>query len=157
MQQKDITTEGRCTIVLGEFLPEDVGSCMKQQFYARYNFTFSAGLEPGDVLLSRITDELDRRLIQVHRVWKVCFLTHQIHSEPKRTMLAGGFEFSSSRLDETMHVEHIAQHDSRDLHTLMIGYARACLDKVDAQLKYADGVPLEEVRTAGSIEARMCV
>eukprot|EP00971_Amphidinium_carterae_P219005 4347261-Amphidinium_carterae.1 len=71
-------------------LPEAMIIDLRKAFWTRCRVSFSAFEEPDDYLLSRITKELDKRLLQVHPVFKVRTLTHQLRAERKKQRFSEG-------------------------------------------------------------------
>jgi hypothetical protein len=79
---------------------------LNTRFWKRYHTRIATELEPSDFLISRLSKELAKRLLQVHPVYKVKTLTHQLRAERKRQKIGAGLEFVHSEAlagDEPSH------------------------------------------------------
>eukprot|EP00971_Amphidinium_carterae_P346958 6488727-Amphidinium_carterae.1 len=81
---------GREAEDLDALLPEQDLTNLKTLFWSRYKLDFSVSTEPSDFLISRISRELQKRLLQVHSVWRTKTLTHQLKQERKKQRVAEG-------------------------------------------------------------------
>eukprot|EP00971_Amphidinium_carterae_P129350 2561990-Amphidinium_carterae.1 len=83
---------GREAEDLDALLPEQDLTNLKTLFWSRYKLDFNISTEPSDFLVSRISRELQKRLLQVHSVWRTKTLTHQLKQERKKQRVAEGVE-----------------------------------------------------------------
>ena len=72
---------------LDDLLGESDLRDMKQSFWRRYKTRFPPELCPSDSTLSRVTRELNKRMLCVFSVWKVKSLQFQLVSTSKRRKL----------------------------------------------------------------------
>ena len=57
---------------------------MAERFLSRYKLRFPAELLPADALTTRLSREVDRRLLTVMNIWSVKSMAHQRVTEPKK-------------------------------------------------------------------------
>lgn len=112
-------------------LPTDELKSMKEAFWQRYKLTFSAGVEPSDSLVSRVSRELSKRMLTVFPVLKVRTLTHQVLQEKKRTKIADKLSIELQD-DEEVADSDVASY-LRCLWTFLIAVARAGVHPLNPQ------------------------
>ena len=102
---------------------------MAERFWGRYKLRYDLDSKPSDYLVSRLYKEFSTRMLQVHPVFKVKTLSHQLMQEKKRRKLGDCIEIietqgSSVKIRESM-------HSYLELHfTLMLGFALAGIERV---------------------------
>eukprot|EP00971_Amphidinium_carterae_P169127 3350461-Amphidinium_carterae.2 len=104
---------------------------LRKAFWARYRVAFRAFEEPSDYLLSRITKELEKRLLQVHPVFKVRTLTHQLRAEREKQRVTDGLVLVMQEQEEDPAPQHTVTQYLALHHTLMLAYARAGVTPID--------------------------
>ncbi|CAE7815841.1 unnamed protein product [Symbiodinium sp. CCMP2592] len=75
---------------------------MKQQFWRRYKTRFPPELYPSDATLSRVTRELNKRMLCVFSVWKVKSLQFQLVSTSKKRKLGDNLYTEDQEQDEAV-------------------------------------------------------
>ena len=117
---------------LDKELPEKELGDLKAAFHARYKVKYGIQIEPGDQLVSRLSRELTRRQLQVHAVFKVRSLVHQLKAPRKRQKIGEGLELVCDERDDS------AIEPQRDLatylalhQTLMLAFAKAGVGMID--------------------------
>eukprot|EP00435_Cladocopium_sp_Y103_P025354 s2906_g6.t1 len=95
----------------------------KQNSWVRYKLRFPTEQYPSDATVSRVTRELDKRMLCVTSVWKVKSLQWQLLTTSKKRKLGDGLFTEEPELEEPgpKDVEHYLER----LHTLMLAYALA--------------------------------
>lgn len=95
----------------------------KQTFWRRYKMRFPPELHPADATVSRVSRELDKRMLCVYNVWKVRTLQFQLHTTQKKRKLGDGL-FTEEAEDESPTVQDAEAYLDR-LYSLMLAYAIA--------------------------------
>ena len=96
----------------------------KQSFWRRYKLRFPAEVHPADATVSRVSREMDKRMLCVYNVWKVkSLLQFQLHTSQKKRRLADGLYVDEMEEDDIPGNDADSYLDR--LHTLMIAYAIA--------------------------------
>ena len=67
-----------------ELLPSLELSTMAERFWSRHKLRLPAELLPADALTTRLSREVDRRLLTVMNIWSVKSMAHQRVTEPKK-------------------------------------------------------------------------
>ena len=96
----------------------------KQNFWVRYKMRFSTEQYPSDATVSRVSRELDKRMLCVTPVWKVKSLQWQLLTTNKKRKLGDGLFTEEPEADEPgpRDAEHYLDKLYR-LYTLMLAYA----------------------------------
>ena len=87
---------------LGDLLDDTALRDMKQQFWRRYKTRFPPELYPSDATLSRVTRELNKRMLCVFSVWKVKSLQFQLVSTSKKRKLGKNLFTEDQELEEVV-------------------------------------------------------
>ena len=87
---------------LDDLLGESDLRDMKQSFWRRYKTRFPPELYPSDSTLSRVTRELNKRMLCVFSVWKVKSLQFQLVSTSKRRKLGDNLFTEEQELEEVV-------------------------------------------------------
>lgn len=135
LRQKQGTDESDLDGLLNEKALND----LRDNFHRRHKLSFGAQVEPSDQLVSRIYKEIERRMCQVHDVFRTKTLTHTFMSSRKKRRIADGVEVllpeTEGELVETPVKETISTYLAL-LFTLVLAYARAgCQARSDAPAK----------------------
>ena len=93
----------------------------KLAFWRRYKTRFPPELHPSDATVSRVSRELDKRMLCVYNVWKVKTLQFQLHTSQKRRKLGEGL--FTEEVEESETVVQDAESYLDKLHSLMLAYA----------------------------------
>ena len=96
---------------------------VKQSFWRRYKLRFPAEVHPADATVSRVSREMEKRMLCVYNVWKVKSLQFQLHTTQRKRKLADGLYMDDQEEDEA--TGHDADSYLDRLHTLMLAYALA--------------------------------
>lgn len=96
---------------------------VKQSFWRRYKLRFPAEVHPADATVSRVSREMEKRMLCVYNVWKVKSLQFQLHTTQRKRKLADGLYMDDQEEDEA--TGHDADGYLDRLHTLMLAYALA--------------------------------
>ena len=129
-------TQGADESDLDGLLNEKELNDLRDAFHRRHKLSFGAQVEPSDQLVSRIYKEIERRMCQVHDVFRTKTLTHTFMSSRKKRRIADGVEVllpeTEGELEEAPVKETISAYLAL-LFTLMLAYARAgCQPRGDA-------------------------
>jgi len=120
---------------------------LQDQHHARYKVVFPPTIAPGDVLVSRIAREMEKRLLMPKDVWKTKTQAQQQRLVRKRTKVSDNVEL----------VTHEAEDDNEDsvqdlvhymakLFTLLVAYTLAGIKKIPS----TGGAQQPEKRTSRS-------
>ena len=124
---------------LDGLLNEKALNDLRDAFHRRYKLTFGAQVEPSDQLVSRIYKEIERRMCQVHDVFRTKTLTHTFMSSRKKRRIADGVEVLLPEAEGEIADGPVKETLSTYLallFTLMLAYARAgCQARSDAPTK----------------------
>ncbi|CAE7538614.1 unnamed protein product [Symbiodinium sp. CCMP2592] len=115
---------------------------MKQQFWRRYKTRFPPELYPSDATLSRVTRELNKRMLCVFSVWKVKSLQFQLLSTSKKRKLGDNLYTEDQDQDEVIPRDCESYLDR--LQILLTAYALAGVQPV------AGSPPANGENTVGS-------
>lgn len=96
---------------------------VKQSFWRRYKLRFPAEVHPADATVSRVSREMEKRMLCVYNVWKVKSLQFQLHTTQRKRKLADGLYMDDQEEDDA--TGHDADSYLDRLHTLMLAYALA--------------------------------
>ena len=119
---------------------------MKLQFWRRYKTRFPPELYPSDATLSRVTRELNKRMLCVFSVWKVKSLQFQLVSASKKRKLGENLFTEDQELEEVVPRDWESYLDR--LQILLTAYALAGVQAV------AGGPPANSENTVGADTAQ---
>ena len=106
-----------------ELLPQPELDELEQAFWTRYHLRYAPEVEPADLLVSRLSKEMSKRLLTVRSVWQTRTMTHQLSTSRKRRKISENLEFVEREPD--VNITQDLQTYLELLHTLCIAYARA--------------------------------
>jgi hypothetical protein len=98
---------------------------MENSFWTRYKQQFPAWVRPADLLISRLSRELSKRMLSVRDVWKTKTLSFQQTSSRKRAKVGDSIEVITSIPEEEEMVEQNLGTYMSLLYTLLLAYAFA--------------------------------
>ncbi len=98
---------------------------INKMFYRRYHIHFGASEMPSDAVVSRISRELDRRLLTLRDVWRVTVLAQQQMGDKRRTDLTPAVSVVQDDLEPIPKGNRTLGKYLDLLWSLLIGYARA--------------------------------
>ncbi|CAE7363164.1 unnamed protein product, partial [Symbiodinium sp. CCMP2592] len=127
---------------LDDLLDDSALRDMKQQFWRRYKTRFPPELYPSDATLSRVTRELNKRMLCVFSVWKVKSLQFQLLSTSKKRKLGDNLYTEDQDQDEVIPRDYESYLDR--LQILLTAYALAGVQPV------AGSPPANGENTVGS-------
>ncbi|CAE7396468.1 unnamed protein product [Symbiodinium sp. CCMP2592] len=127
---------------LDDLLDDSALRDMKQQFWRRYKTRFPPELYPSDATLSRVTRELNKRMLCVFSVWKVKSLQFQLLSTSKKRKLRDNLYTEDQDQDEVIPRDCESYLDR--LQILLTAYALAGVQPV------AGSPPANGENTVGS-------
>ena len=127
---------------LDDLLDETALRDMKLQFWRRYKTRFPPELYPSDATLSRVTRELNKRMLCVFSVWKVKSLQFQLVSTSKKRKLGENLFTEDQELEEVVPRDWESYLDR--LRILLTAYALAGVQAV------AGGPPANSENTVGA-------
>jgi hypothetical protein len=105
---------------------EEIGD----QFWDRYKVSYPPHLDPADTGVSRLNREIGKRLLTVRDVNKWKTMLHQAHAKRNKWQLGEGIELSPDSAEECDIKVPLAAY-LNSLHSLLIGYAKAGIQKRD--------------------------
>ena len=127
---------------LDTLLAQPVLDDIAARHWARYKQTWPPELAPADLLVSRISREISKRMLSVKEVFKVRTQAHQLRASRKRTRVGEGIEVAIGESEDTEAVRSV--HSYLQLHlTLMLAYSMA-------GCRARTGAPLQEPRGSDS-------
>jgi hypothetical protein len=100
------------------------------QFWDRYKVSYPPHLDPADTGVSRLNREIGKRLLTVRDVNKWKTMLHQVHAKRKKQQIGEGIELSLDAAEEC-DIEYSLAAYLNSLHSLLIGYAKAGIQKRD--------------------------
>ena len=95
----------------------------KVLFWRRYKMRFPTDVHPADSTVSRVSREMDKRMLCVYSLWKVKSLQHQLHCTQKKRKLGEGLYTDDVDDEEPVRQDFEAYMDK--LQTLMLAYSIA--------------------------------
>ena len=127
---------------LDTLLAQPVLDDIAARHWARYKQTWPPELAPADLLVSRISREIDKRMLSIKEVLKVRTQAHQLRASRKRTRVGEGIEVVLGESEEAEAAHTV--HSYLQLHlTLMLAYSMA-------GCKPRTGAPPQEPRGSDS-------
>ena len=93
-------------------------------FWARYKVRYPAWVRPSDLLISRLSREIGKRLLSIHDIWKTRSLLHQKKSKQKKQKV-GDVEIVTGEQEDPEHVSRDVGTYLNLLFTLMLAFAMA--------------------------------
>ena len=109
---------------LDALLDQAVLDSMEDRHWARHKLSWPPEIAPADLLVSRITRELEKRLLSIKDVFKVKTQAQQLRASRKRTKVGEDLVLVSGEPDEAEAAPTL--HNYLMLHlTLMLAYAKA--------------------------------
>ena len=109
-------------VAMDEMLPQRELDDMGIKHYARYKMSWPPEVMPSDQIISRVTKEMDKRLLGVVNVWKVKTQSMQQRTVRKRAKLTGDLEVILGEEDEEGPAKDMT-HYLAALHCLLIAYS----------------------------------
>ena len=93
-------------------------------FWMRYKVRYPSWVRPSDLLISRLSREIGKRLLSIHDVWKTRSLLHQKKSKPKKSQI-GDVQILTGETEENQVVSRDLGTYMALLFTLMLAFAMA--------------------------------
>jgi len=112
-----------------ELLPQPELDELEGAFWSRYHVRYAPTVEPADLLVSRLSKELAKRLLTVRSVWQTRTMTHQLSTTRKRRKLGSNLEFVEDEAEAVF--KRDLQTYLEMLYTLYIAYAKAGIRAVE--------------------------
>ena len=134
---------------LDSLLQQPVLDSLQDQFWVRYHLSLPPYLAPSDSLISRLSKELEKRVLSVRDVFKTKTQEQQIRRQKKRTDLGGKLTLIQEDDDEDIHVHESFHNYLEMLLTLMYAYSIAGGSRLAS-------APVQELRTTPSYEVVQC-
>eukprot|EP00435_Cladocopium_sp_Y103_P059982 s497_g21.t1 len=95
----------------------------KQQFWRRYKLRFAPEVHPADTTISRVTREIQKRMLCVYGVWTVKTLQFQLTTSQKKRKVGDSLFVEENEEEEAC--THDYEHYLDKLYTLLLAYAMA--------------------------------
>eukprot|EP00435_Cladocopium_sp_Y103_P020790 s3584_g5.t1 len=95
----------------------------KQQFWRRYKLRFAPEVHPADTTISRVTREMQKRMLCVYGVWKVKSLQFQLTTSQKKRKVGDSLFVEEGEEEEACTHDYDNYLDK--LYTLLLAYAMA--------------------------------
>eukprot|EP00435_Cladocopium_sp_Y103_P041796 s1601_g11.t1 len=95
----------------------------KQQFWRRYKLRFAPEVHPADTTISRVTREMQKRMLCVYGVWKVKSLQFQLTTSQKKRKVGDSLFVEEGEEEESCIHDYDNYLDK--LYTLLLAYAMA--------------------------------
>eukprot|EP00435_Cladocopium_sp_Y103_P070895 s1385_g36.t1 len=95
----------------------------KQQFWRRYKLRFAPEVHPADTTISRVTREMQKRMLCVYGVWKVKSLQFQLTTSQKKRKVGDSLFVEEGEDEESCTHDYDNYLDK--LYTLLLAYAMA--------------------------------
>ena len=115
---------------LDEMLTQTELESLADTFWNRYRVKLPPALAPCDALVSRITKELNKRLLTLRDIWKTRSLSQQQRSSHKRMRIAEGVDLVQNEDEDHVESAHSTQKYLDLLQTLFLAYVIAGTTKV---------------------------
>ena len=109
---------------LDVLLPQVELDGLDAHFWARYKVRYPAWVRPSDLLISRLSREIGKRLLSIHDIWKTRSLLHQKKSKQKKQKV-GDVEITTGEPEDPEHVSRDVGTYLNLLFTLMLAFAMA--------------------------------
>jgi hypothetical protein len=65
-------------------LPQPDLDDLVSQFWSRHHLRHAPAVEPSDLLISRLSKEMGKRLLTIRSVWQTSTMNHQLRTDRKR-------------------------------------------------------------------------
>ena len=139
-----VKARGRDDVDLDAMLPQQDLDDLHDKFYARYRLQFPAHVMPSEAVVSRLSKEVDKRLLTLRDVWKVRTQAQLLRAVRKTTVIGDGVAFQHQIPQEEPDREPQSLHVYLNkLFALLLGYAI-----VGAKVRA--GAPSPELRSSDS-------
>jgi hypothetical protein len=123
---------------MDSLLPRDDLDNLLDVFWDRYHIKHHVSIEPSDLLVSRCSKRLNKRLLVVDDLWGVKSLKHQARAKEKKIKIADNLQYTESQQMDDISVPHTLFAYLGCLQTYMLAWARAgCSRLEDAPEKEA--------------------
>ena len=134
---------------LDAILPQPELDSLADRFWSRYHVTYPPEVNPSDLVLSRLSREISKRMLSVRDVWKIKTQSHQSRAEAKRTRISDQLEFVHIEYEPEERGHNDLQDYLKRLFTLMVAYAKVGPTRLA-------NAPLEEPRGVDSVTVVEC-
>ena len=115
-------------------LPQPDLDDLVRMFWQRYHLRFAPSVEPSDLLISRLSKELDKRLLTVRNIWQIRTMTHQLRTDRKRQKITETIDLVEKESEADVHISKTLASYLDLLYTLCIAYARAGIKALAANI-----------------------
>ena len=124
-EQDAIKKRGMDETDLDSLLPQLVLDDMGDRHYTRYHMCYPPWIFPSDQLLSRLSREMDKRLLRMQDVFKVRSQAQMSRAQKKKTVLDEGVEVTHNEADDHTYEAQTLKAYLSKLLTLIIAYVVA--------------------------------
>ena len=115
---------------MGSLLQQQQLDTLSEMFHVRYHISLPPWLAPSDALVSRLSKELEKRLLSVRDVVKSKTLEHQLRRQKKKVMLSEHITLLQDEQDEEAQGPHTVAAYLDALLTLLYAYAVARVSRL---------------------------
>jgi hypothetical protein len=123
-EREVVKMRGLNEVDLDQLLMQPELDSLEDRFWARYRQTWPPDVAPSDLLVSRISRELSKRMLSVRDITKVKTQGHQQRATTKRIRLSEGIEMVTDAQDDPAVVTTPAAFLAK-LYTLLLAYSKA--------------------------------
>ena len=121
-EEEAIKKRGLDDTDLDTLLPQPQLDDIADVFFRRYRVTYPAYVTPSDMVVSRLSKELEKRALTMRDIWKVKSQAQFQRANRKKTSIGGGVDILAG-IEEIDTDRHDLQTYLDKLLTLLIGYA----------------------------------
>jgi hypothetical protein len=106
-------------------LPQPDLDDLVRQFWSRYHIRYAPSVEPSDLLISRLSKEMDKRLLTIRSIWQTRTMNHQLRTDRKRQKITETIDLVEKESEADVQISKTLNMYLDMLFTLCIAYARA--------------------------------
>ena len=125
-EQEAIKRKGVDETDLDILLPQPELDSIAYRHWARYKMTWPPEIQPCDLLISRVTKEIDKIILSIRDVSKIKTVDQMQKTSRKRLKVAEGIEILQGEADQDAEVSSATSY-IQALLTLLIAYSFPCL------------------------------
>ena len=134
-----IKARGLDTDDMDSLLPTVQMESLNKAFWGRYKMSYPPHVEPSETLVSRLSREMDKRVLSVRAISKVHSKDQQIRSVRKMQNISETIELVTGEVEDDDDVYSVQQYLQK-LMTLLIAYAKAGCTNLATQPANTEGL-----------------
>ena len=121
-EQEAVKRKGVDETDLDILLPQPELDTIAARHWARYKLTWPPDIQPSDLLISRVTKEVEKRVLSVRDVTKVKTVAQMQRASRKRLKIADSIEIVQGEMEQDPDIANVHAY-TQALQTLLIAYS----------------------------------